>query len=154
MRMIRLTLPIWLCLAVGLSVLPGRVDAAKVEGECAEVRDWIVTYVESYRGHLVRIIVRDPMTSDQFPRVGYWITFQDNWVKAPRRHEPIVRACQEFEGGPYTVELKNKKGTWVSGSRLVVKKLSADWRKISFTVLSNPDDPSSAVTERIIKIPK
>lgn len=154
MRVPRLLLPICLCLAVGLSVLPGRVNPEEVEGECAEVRDWIVTYAESYRGHLVRIIVRDPMTSDRFPRVGYWITFQDNWVKAPRRHDPIVRGCQEFEGGPYTVELKNKKGNWVSGSRLVVKKLSADWRKISFTVLSNPDDPSSAVTERIIQIPK
>lgn len=152
--LIRLLLPICLCLSVGLSVLPERVDAAKIEEACAEIRDWIVSYVESYRGHLVRIIVRDPMSSQSFPRVGYWITFPENWVKAPRRHDPIARGCQDTEGGSYTVELKTKKGNWVSGSRLVVKKLSADWRKISFTVLSDPNDPSSAVTKRIIEIPK
>ena len=39
-------------------------------------------------------------------------------------------------------------------SRAVGQKLSADWRKISFTVFADPDDPSSVVTERIIEIPK
>ncbi|MFQ5658023.1 MAG: hypothetical protein ACE5G5_10810 [Candidatus Methylomirabilales bacterium] len=154
MRVLGLLLPIGLCLAVGLSILPERGDARDAKGECAEIREWIVTYVEPYRGRLVRIIVRDPMSSQSFPRVGYWITFPENWVKAPRRHDPIVRGCQDMEGDSYTVELKSKSGNWVSGSRLVVKKLSPGWRKISFTILSDPNDPSSAVVERIIEIPK
>ena len=149
-------LPTTLCLAVGFSAGPGaeRLQAANFVEVCAEIHHWIVTYVEPFRGHLLRIIVRDPTSSEQFPRVGYWITFPKDWVTKHDNSKPIVRGCQDTAGGVYTVEVKTEEGSWVSGAKLLVKKLSADWRKISFTVFADPDDPSSVVTERIIEIPK
>jgi hypothetical protein len=113
-----------------------------------------VSYVDPFRGHLLKIVVRDPMYSGQFPRVGYWITFPEDWVTRRNDSTPIVRGCQDTPGSAYTIEIKTEEGTWVSGAKLLVKKLSADWRKISFTVFGDPDDPSSVVTERVIEIPE
>lgn len=152
----RLLLLIGLCLVVGLSIGPGteRPEAAEFTEVCAEIRDWIVTYVEPFRGHLLRIIVRDPMSSAQSPRIGYWITFPKDWVTEKTDSAPIARGCQETAGSAYTFEVKTEEGSWVSGAKLLVKKLSADWRVISFTVFADPDDPSSVLTERVIEIPK
>lgn len=156
MRTPRLLLPIGLTLAAVLSTGPGveGLQETKPAGQCAEIYDWVVTYVESFRGHLLRIVVRDPRSSEALPLVGYWITFPEDWVKAPRHPNAIVRACQDTPGGPYTVEVQREKGDWVAGQRLVVKKLSTDWRRISFTVLADPDDPSSVALERVIEIPE
>ncbi|MFQ5803172.1 MAG: hypothetical protein ACE5JQ_09790 [Candidatus Methylomirabilales bacterium] len=152
----RLLITIALCLAVGLRIGPEaeRLEAADVAEVCAEIHDWIVSYVEPFRGHLLRIIVRDPMFSGSSPRVGYWITFPEDWVTKRNDSTPIVRACQDTPGSAYTVEVKSEEGSWVSGAKLLVKKLSADWRKISFTLFADPDDPSSAVAERVIEIPE
>lgn len=156
MNVKRMILSIALCLGVGLSIVPAPKlsQSASLVEACAEVHQWIVTYVEPFRGHLLRVIVRDPTSSDQFPRVGYWITFPKDWVAEQPDFKAIVRGCQDTAGGVYTVEVKTEEGSWVSGAKLLVKKLSADWRKISFTVLSDPDDPSSVATERIIEIPR
>ncbi|MGH7351037.1 MAG: hypothetical protein ACREJJ_01535 [Candidatus Methylomirabilales bacterium] len=156
MRTPRLLLPIGLILAAGLSIGPGakRLEAAHAGGACAEVHAWVVTYVESFRGHLLRIIARDPLSPDNFPRVGYWITFPENWMAKKDHPRPIARGCQETPGGPYTVEVQTEKGDWIAGSRLLVNKLSADWRRISFTVLTDPDDPASVVIERVLEIPE
>lgn len=152
----RLLIPMALCLGVGLSIVPAPTlsESANLVGACAEVHQWIVTYAEPFRGHLLRVIVRDPSSSEQFPRVGYWITFPKDWVAEQRDSKPIVRGCQDTAGGVYTVEVKTEEGSWVSGAKLLVKKLSADWRKISFTVFTDPDDPSSVAIERIIEIPR
>ncbi len=154
--MSRRLLQIWLSLALGLgiSLKAERLDAATFAEVCAEIHDWVVTYVEPFRGHLLRIIVRDPMSSQMFPRVGYWITFPKDWIQAQDDSTPIVRGCQETAGGAHTFEVQTEEGDWVSGAKLLVKKLSEDWRRISFTLLRDPDDPSSAVTERIVEIPK
>lgn len=156
MQVKRPLLLIGLCLAIWLCIGPGaeRVEAATAAGQCAAVYDWVVTYVEPYRGHLLRIIVRDPMSSEYFPLVGYWITTPENWVKAPRHLNAIVRGCQETPGGSYTVEVQTEEGTWVSGRGLRVRKLSTDWHRISITILADPDEPSSVIIERIIEIPK
>lgn len=152
----RLLIPIGLCVMAGLGAGPGaqRLEAANFVEVCAEIHHWIVTYVEPFRGHLLRIIVRDPSSSEQFPRVGYWITLPKDWVMEQDDSKPVVRGCQDTAGGVYTVEVKTDEGSWVSGAKLLVKKLSADWRKISFTLFADPDDPSSVVTERIIEIPR
>lgn len=156
MRTPRLLLPFGLILAAGLSIGPEaeRLEAGHAGGACAEVHAWVVTYVESFRGHLLRIIARDPLFPDNFPRVGYWITFPENWMAKQEHPRPIARGCQETPGGPYTVEVRAEKGDWVAGTRLLVNKLSADWRKISFTVLTDPDDPASVVTEIVVEIPE
>ncbi len=152
----KLLIPIGLYLAVGLSIGPGvpRMEAAGLTEVCAEIHNWIVSYVDQYRGHLLKIVVRDPMYSGHSPRVGYWITFPEDWVTRRNDSTPIVRGCQDAPGSAYTIEIKTEEGSWVSGAKLLVKKLSADWRKISFTVLGDPDDPSSVVTERVIEIPE
>ncbi len=152
----RLLLLIASCLVVGLSIGPGaeRLQATEFTEVCAEIRDWIVTYVEPFRGHLLRIVVRDPMSSAAFPRVGYWITFPKDWVTEKTDSTPIVRGCQESAGSAYTFEVKTEEGSWVSGAKLLVKKLSTDWRLISFTIFADPEDPSSVLTERVIAIPK
>ena len=143
MRAPRLLLPIGLALGAVLSSGPGAegLEETKPAGQCAEIYDWVVTYVESFRGHLLRIVVRDPRSSEALPLVGYWITFPENWVKAPRHPNPIVRGCQDTPGGPYTVEVQTEKGDWVAGSRLLVKKLSPDWGRSPLPSLRIPMIP-------------
>jgi hypothetical protein len=156
MRIGKALLPIELILAAGLSIGPGaeRLEATHAGGACAEVHAWVVTYVEPFRGHLLRIIARDPLFPDNFPRVGYWITSPENWMAKKEHPRPVARGCQETPGGAYTVEVQTEGGEWVAGRRLEVNKLSVDWRRISFTVLADPDEPSSVVTERVVEIPE
>jgi hypothetical protein len=156
MRTPRLLLPIGFILATGLGMglAPGRLEAAHAGGACAEVHAWVVTYVEPFRGHLLRIIARDPLFPENFPRVGYWITFPENWLAKKDHPRPIARGCQETPGGAYTVEVQTESGEWVAGRGLGVNKLSADWRRISFTVLADSDEPSSVITERVVEIPE
>jgi hypothetical protein len=156
MRMGKALLSIGLTLATGLGIgqPPEGLEGAHAGGACAEVHGWVVTYVEPFRGHLLRIVARDPLFPDNFPRVGYWITFPEKWMAKKDHPRPIARGCQETPGGAYTVEVQTEGGDWVAGRRLGVNKLSADWRRISLTVFADPDDPSSAVTERVVEIPE
>src|SRR3970282_1252189 len=125
MRTPRLLLPIGLILAAGLSIGPGakRLEAAHAGGACAESHARGGNYVESLRCPLLRIIARDPLFPDNFPRVGYWITFPENWMAKKDHPRPIARGCQETPGGPYTFEVQTEKGDWVAGSRVLVNKI-------------------------------